>query len=107
LRVLLDEHLPLRLAEAKRDHDVSTVRSEGWSGKKNGDLLRLATNAGFEILITNDRSIEHQQNLTFSDIRILVLDAPTNKLEDLLRLVPKVLEAIESSVPGEIHHLAG
>lgn len=107
MRILLDEHLPLRLAGAITDHDVSTVRAQGWSGKTNGELLGLAVSAGFEIMITNDRSVEYQQNLSVPGIGILVLDAPTYKLEDLLKLAPLILEAIPMSETGRVRHLAG
>lgn len=39
MRVLLDEHLPLRLAGVLADHEAYTVRAEGWSGTNNGALL--------------------------------------------------------------------
>lgn len=106
MRVLLDEHLPVRLAGALVDHDVLTVRAEGWNGKKNGELLALATDAGFEVLVTNDGSIQHQQHLSELRMGIVMLDAPTNKLEDLLPLVPATLEAISSVARGEVHHIA-
>lgn len=61
MRVLLDEHLPLDLAAELVGHEVSTVRDEGWTGMKNGELLATAAAAGFEVLVTNDRGIEHQQ----------------------------------------------
>lgn len=77
MRVLLDEHLPVRLAGALIGHEVSTVRAEGWSGKKNGELLVLAASAGFEVLMTNDGSIEFQQNVPAMGLGTLVLDAPT------------------------------
>ncbi len=106
MRVLLDEHVPLRLARELVGHEVSTVRREGWTGKKNGALLALAAEAGFEVLVTNDRSIEHQQNLLELRLGIVVLDAPTNQLRDLVAILPQTLEAIAAVAPGEVRHLA-
>jgi len=63
MRILLDESLPHELATLILDHEVSTVRDEGWSGTKNGKLLALAS-ANFDAFITADRNLEFQQNLT-------------------------------------------
>ena len=52
MRVLLDEQLPRHLARELRGHDVTTVQQERWAGLKNGELLRRAADAGFEVLIT-------------------------------------------------------
>ncbi|HEX2209473.1 MAG TPA: DUF5615 family PIN-like protein [Longimicrobium sp.] len=54
-RVLLDENLPRQLAGELPRHDVATVRTQGWTGVVNGDLLRLAEEAGFEVFVTGDR----------------------------------------------------
>ncbi|MDQ2695700.1 MAG: DUF5615 family PIN-like protein, partial [Pseudomonadota bacterium] len=63
MRVLLDENLDRRLKRAfESDFDVVTVTERGWSGKTNGELLRLAE-VEFDVLVTMDRGIEHQQNL--------------------------------------------
>ena len=56
MRVLLDEQLPRHLAREIVGHDVSTVQQRGWAGLKNGELLRVAADAGFDFLVTADRS---------------------------------------------------
>lgn len=84
MRVLLDEHLPVDLSAEFTGHDVSTVRAQGWEGLSNGELLAKAGEAGFEVLVTNDKSLEHQQNLKRVQLGIVVLDAPSNTLHDLL-----------------------
>jgi hypothetical protein len=83
VRVLLDEHLPVGFAAEIEGHEVATVRSEGWMGLGNGSLPEAAASAGFEVFVTNDGSIEHQQNLAKLGLGIVVLDAPSNKLSDL------------------------
>ena len=59
--VLLDECVPKRLGRALTGRAVRTVAQEGWSGKKNGELLALMSAAGFEVLLTVDQGIRHQQ----------------------------------------------
>lgn len=105
MRVLLDEHLPVRLAKALPEHEVSTVRKEGWAGLKNGALLSAAAGTGFAVLLTNDRSMEYQQDLRKVAIAVVVLDAPSNKIEDLKPLIPATLEAIKSCMPGLVQHV--
>jgi hypothetical protein len=63
MRILLDECVPRRLRQELPGHDVRTVQELGWSGKKNGELLQLMAGQGFEVLVTVDQSIRHQQNL--------------------------------------------
>jgi len=64
VRVLLDAQLPRHLARELRGHEVSTVQQKGWVGLNNGELLRCAADAGFEVFVTADRNLEFQQNLS-------------------------------------------
>lgn len=107
MRVLLDEHLPLDYAKDLVGHEASTVRAQGWSGLKNGGLLRTAAAADFEVFLTNDRGIEHQQSLAGLSLSVVILDAPSNKLRDLRSRLSLTLEAIADAQPGEYHHVAG
>ena len=58
MRVLLDESLPRQLAREITGHDVRTVVQQRWTGSKNGWLLRTAREAGFDVLVTADQSLE-------------------------------------------------
>ena len=100
--VLLDEQLPRHLAREIGGHDVSTVQQRGWAGLKNGELLRVAADAGFEVLVTADRNLQFQQNLSQSRLGIILLVAPSNALEDLRPLVPNLLAAIPKCRPGQL-----
>ena len=91
MRVLLDEQLPRHLAREMGVHDVSTFQQRGWAGLKNGELLRVAADAGFEVLVTADRNLQFQQNLSQSRLGVILLVASSNALEDLLPLVPGLL----------------
>jgi len=105
VRILLDEQLPRQLAPCFVGHDVRTTQEQGWAGLKNGDLLRQALAAGFEVLITGDKNLEFQQNLKASRLFVIVLGAPSNKIEDLLPLVPGALEAITRAEPGGVERI--
>ena len=73
----------------------------------NGDLLRRATGEGFDLLLTGDRNIQYQQNIAKLAIGIVVVAAPTNRLEDLLPLVPRVQQALSLIQPGELREVEG
>jgi Domain of unknown function (DUF5615) len=91
VRVLLDESLPRDLAPALVGHDVATVQQQSWAGFSNGQLLRAARGAGFEVLVTADRNMEHQQNIARAGLALAVLRARSTRLPDLLALVPRLL----------------
>ena len=93
MRVLLDEQLPRHLAKEISGHDISTVQQRGWAGLKNGELIRVAADAGFEVLVTADRNLQFQQNLSQSRLGIILLVASSNALEDLRPLVPDLQHA--------------
>lgn len=105
LRILVDESMPRQFASEVLGHEVSTVREQKWLGLRNGVLLRAAVSAGFQVLITADRSVEFQQNLEAIGISVVVLGV-RNRMQDL-RPVPKVLLALEQIVPGQVIRIAG
>jgi len=90
LRILLDECIDRRFAGEIAGHDVKTVEDMGWKGVKNGKLLSLCEKE-FDVFITVDQNLPHQQNLSALNVAVLILAAPTNKLSDLKRLVPTIL----------------
>jgi predicted nuclease of predicted toxin-antitoxin system len=99
MRLLLDECVPARLRRALPSHQVSTVVIEGWSGIKNGKLLALAA-AGFDAFVTVDKNLPYQQNTATLPISVLVLDAVSNELPYLLRLIPALEKALGALVKG-------
>jgi predicted nuclease of predicted toxin-antitoxin system len=107
VRVLLDEQLPRRLARELTGHEVRTVQQQGWAGLKNGELLQRAADAGFEVFLTADQNLQYQQNLARARIGVVVLIAPSNKLEDLLPLLAPARKAISSSQAGEVVRVSG
>ena len=102
MQILLDESLPRQLARELNVHNVRTVRQQGWTSLKNGELLKRAAASGFDVFVTADQNLEFQQNLMHAEIGVVVIAARTNRLEDLVPLVPKLLAAIPSVVSGQI-----
>jgi len=73
----------------------------GWAGKKNGELLALMAAAGFEVLLTVDRNLSHQQNLSAAGVAVVVMVAASNRLPDLVPVVPAVEAALATVKPGD------
>jgi predicted nuclease of predicted toxin-antitoxin system len=63
MRVLLDENLDWRLRRDLMEYQVESVPLIGWAGIENGELLGKAVEAGFDVLVTMDSNMVHQQNI--------------------------------------------
>jgi hypothetical protein len=98
----VDERLRLSFPE----HDCQSARFAGLTGLKNGQLLDCAEAAGFNVLLTVDQNIPNQQNVRGRRLSILILSAPTNRLRDLLPLVPAVKEVLGTIGSGAVLTIA-
>jgi hypothetical protein len=98
IRILLDQNTPLGLRHALPGYEVLPARGMGWASIENGELIRLAEEAGFAILITCDRNIRYQQNLIGRKIALIEL---TTTIWPVIRpRVHEVLAAVEAATPG-------
>ena len=91
-RVLLDHCVPYPFRDLLVDCTVSTALEMGWAQLKNGELLDAAESAGFEVLITADKNLRYQQNL--SGPRIAIIELPTNRLRLVANYAPQVNAAL-------------
>ena len=101
MRVLLDECVPHKLRLELDGHQVSTVVFEGWSGAKNGELLDRAEGQ-FDVLLTADQGLGHQQKLAGRSIALLVVAVGGNEIDLLRRHIPDILKALSRIAPGEV-----
>ncbi len=104
MKILLDECVDQRLAEDFTGHQVLTVAQMGWRSKQNGELLSLAANH-FEVFVTTDRNLSFQQNIERFNIAVIVLTAPTNRLNDLRPIVPAVLKVLPFMKKGKVREI--
>jgi len=95
MKLLLDENLPKRLKNDFPEHEIFTVRDKGWNSKKNGELLGLMVTENFDILLTFDQNLEHQQNFEKYPIAVFVLIAENNTYQMLRVLVAKIKTELE------------
>ena len=100
-RVLPDKNLPHLLGLEFPEHDVRTVAQAGWKGVKNGQLLRLASEQ-FDVFVTADRSIPHQQPVAKLPLGFVILSVGSLALDDLLPYLLAIRDAIASVSPGEV-----
>ena len=96
--------MPWEMRRLFPGHEVYTVHYMGWDGKVNGELLALARGE-FDVLITMDRSIPPQQNLSENDVAIILVRARTNKIQDLMPLIPEIQDRLYAVRRGEVHHV--
>ena len=104
MKILLDESLPRKLKnDFGKDHEVWTVRDKGWLSKKNGELLKLMINDGFELFVTADQNLQYQQKVEKLPLTIAVLRGSDNRLSTLQNLIPLLFKRInEGSLPNVI-----
>ena len=105
MKILIDESLPRDLKKHFPGHSVSTVPECGWASMSNGALLAVAA-PDFDVFLTADQNLEHQQNPANYDIGIVVLVARSNRIADLLPLIPKTLDTILEIRPGPVVRVA-
>jgi predicted nuclease of predicted toxin-antitoxin system len=101
MRILLDESVPGRLGALLVGHEASSVQRRGWAGIKNGKLLTLAASE-FDVLLTADKGIEHQQNLATLPIAVLIVLSRSNRMADMAPAVPAILTALSELQPRSI-----
>lgn len=103
MRILFDNGTPRGVAAALREHVVEEARACGWDALKNGELLDAAEAAGFDLLLTTDKNIRHQQSMSGRKIAILVLGSVR---WTVVKLQLDVIAAAAANVaPGTISEL--
>ena len=96
--VLFDQSTPVPIRPFLKGHTVETAWQRGWDELKNGDLLKAAEEAGFEVLVTPDKNICYQQNLKNYRIAIVVVGNPQWPV--LRHHVDRIVAAVNAAEPG-------
>lgn len=98
MKLLIDENLPKRLKNDLKEHDPYTVRDMGWQGTKNGELLQLMLQEGFDALLTFDKNLKYQQNFDKYPISVFIFNTKDNTYPCIKSVVSKLLTLIKSNV---------
>jgi hypothetical protein len=98
MRILFDNGTPKPIARNLVGHDVAFARQIGWHELKNGELLRQAEEAGYDVLLTSDKNIRYQQNLSERKIAIVVLG--NQQWPDVRLHLDRIAATIKAATPG-------
>jgi len=102
MKLLLDECVPRKLKNHLPGIECQTVPEAGLAGKKNGELLTRAEQAGFQVFLKVDRGIEYEQNLRHRAIGVVVIHAKSSRLDDLLPHAPETLRVLGLIQRGQL-----
>jgi len=98
MRCLLDENIPQKLRRGLSEFDPVTVQYAGFSGLKNGELLKASEAAGFDVLVTGDKTLEYEQSMKDRRIAVVSLSAPHwHFVKDH---AARIADAIRGATPG-------
>jgi hypothetical protein len=98
MKILFDNGTPKPIARSLPGHEITYARQIGWHELENGALIEKAEEAGYELLLSTDKNIRYQQNLTGRKIALVVLG---NQQWPLVKLHPeKITAAVEACTPG-------
>ena len=80
--------------------DVAIADEMGWSRIKNGLLLNAAEQAGFDVLLSGDRTISYEQNMTGRKIGLVSMS--DNHWPIVKDYFSPIFAAVETVRPGEV-----
>lgn len=100
----IDECVDPRVKTLLWDHYPATVHDEGWSALEDGPLLAAAQES-FDVLVTIDRNLEFQQNLTKFRIGVIVVRVPKNQLHYYRMIQVQLVLAVSQVRRGELLHV--
>jgi len=98
MRILFDQATPVPLRAYLDQHEVRTASQQGWDTLKNGDLLTAAEGAGFDVLLTTDKNLRYQQNISGRKITVVILGR--QQWPQLKPHVQRVVDAINAAAVG-------
>jgi len=87
MRILIDNCVPRKFPRLITGHDLTYARQLGWQELENGDLLAAAEFADFQVMVTTDKNLQYQQNMTDRKISVIVLSPRLVFYETLVPLI--------------------
>ena len=98
MKILFDNGTPNPIARSLIEHEVTFARKIGWHELENGELIRSAEEAGYQVLLSTDKNIRYQQNLSSRKIALVVLG---NSQWPMVQLhLDKIVAAVNACTPG-------
>ncbi len=96
--ILFDHGTPGGIAPSLAGHEVREAKAQGWHTLTNGELLRAAEQAGFNVSLTTDKNIRYQQNLAERKIAVVVLGKGRWRL--IRAMIPEIVASVIAAKPG-------
>lgn len=104
MRLLLDSCRPHRLRLSLAPHDVQSAKFAGLDGLLDRELLE-AIEGRFDVLLACDQNLQWQQRVAGRPLAVVLLRAVSNRLDDLLPLVARLLAALGDIRPGQVREI--
>lgn len=100
MHVFLDENVDPRLKDHLPDLSVTSIFDTSWKGLKNGQLM-LNVSVDFNVFVTRDAGLPHQQNLSKFGLGVVVIKTKTTFFDDLIVLAPQIAAACRGVKAGQ------
>lgn len=98
MKILFDNGTPKPIARSLTGHEVTFARGIGWHELENGELIQKAEEAGYEVLLSTDKNIQYQQNLTGRRIALVIL---SNQQWPVVKMhLDRIVAAVNAATPG-------
>ncbi len=102
-KVLLDENLPVKIKYRLQDVcEIYTVTDKGWNALENGDLINAMQKDSFDYLVTSDKNLQYQQNLSKYSIGFIVLNVTDNNYETILPMLEKIKQIFDDKIKSKL-----
>ena len=86
------------------EHEVASTKQMGWDSYHNGALLSLSRDR-FDVMLTRDRNMVDQQNITQADVALVILHSRSNSMRDLEPMASEILVILPRLNRGEVVHI--
>ncbi len=96
--ILFDHGTPRGIGRALQGHTIKEARTQGWDTLSNGELLKAAEEAGFDVLLTTDTNLPHQQNLEGRKLAIMILSK--NRWRLVRQVMQQIADEVNAAKPG-------
>ena len=96
--ILFDQGTPVGIRHSLSEHTETTAAEQGWSNLLNGELLRAAEQAGFDVFLTTDTNLPFQQNL--KDRKLAIVALSQNRWKLIRTMLPQIVTAITTAKLG-------
>ena len=104
MRILFDQGTPVPLRRHLTRHVVDTAFERGWSALHNGELLDVAEQEGYDLLMTTDQNLRYQQHMADRQLAIIVL--PSTSWPHIQLRIETIQAAVEGSTPAGYQEIA-